>query len=91
MKWRHLGHLQLFSRVVAVMAEMEVSLQDDILRQAPGFVLYHTRKNVFLPPSRKEEMNRKEKKGEEMRRKEEKGVPDRGNTKQPVGETILRK
>jgi hypothetical protein len=24
-KWRHLGHLQLFSRVVAVMAEMEVS------------------------------------------------------------------
>ena len=28
MKWRHLGHLQLFSRVVAVIAEMEVSLQE---------------------------------------------------------------
>ena len=80
------------------MAEMEVSLQEEILWQAPGFVLYHTRNNVFLPPSRKEEMNRNEKKGEdkekkeeEMRRKEEKGVPGRGNTKQPVGETILRK
>ena len=30
MKWRHLGHLQLFSRVVAVMAEMEVSPQEDM-------------------------------------------------------------
>ena len=28
MKWRHLGHLQLFSRVVAVMAAMEVSPQE---------------------------------------------------------------
>ena len=30
MKWRHLGHLQLFSRVVAVMAEMEVSPQEEM-------------------------------------------------------------
>ena len=30
MKWRHLGHLQFFSRVVAVMAEMEVSPQEDM-------------------------------------------------------------
>ena len=30
MKWRHLGHLQLLSRAVAVMAEMEVSLQEEI-------------------------------------------------------------
>ena len=28
-KWPHLGHLQLFSRVVAVMVEMEVSPQDE--------------------------------------------------------------
>ena len=30
MKWRHLGHLQLSSRVVAIMAEMEVSPQEDM-------------------------------------------------------------
>ena len=30
MKWCHLGHLQLFSRVVAVMAEMEVSLLEEM-------------------------------------------------------------
>ena len=30
MKWRHLGHLQLFSRVVAVIAEMEVSSQEEM-------------------------------------------------------------
>ena len=30
MKWRHLGHLQLFSRVVAVVAEMEVSPQEEM-------------------------------------------------------------
>ena len=30
MKWRHLGHLQLFSRDVAVMAEMEVSPQEEM-------------------------------------------------------------
>ena len=30
MKWRHLGHLQLFSRVVAVMAEMEVTPQKEM-------------------------------------------------------------
>ena len=30
MKWRHLGHLQLFSRVVAVMAEKEVSPQEEM-------------------------------------------------------------
>ena len=30
MKWRHLGHLKLFSRVVAVMAEMEVSPQEEM-------------------------------------------------------------
>ena len=32
MKWRHflLGHLQLFSRVVAVMAVMEVSPQEEM-------------------------------------------------------------
>ena len=30
MKWRHLGHLQLFSRVEAVMVEMEVSSQEDM-------------------------------------------------------------
>ena len=30
MKWRHLGHLQIFSRVVAVTAEMEVSPQEEM-------------------------------------------------------------
>ena len=30
MKWRHLCHLQLLSRAVAVMAEMEVSPQEDM-------------------------------------------------------------
>ena len=30
MKWRHLGHLQLFVGVVAVMAEMEVSSQEEM-------------------------------------------------------------
>ena len=30
MKWRHLGHLKLFSRVVAVMAEMEVSPPEEM-------------------------------------------------------------
>jgi hypothetical protein len=30
MKWRHSGHLQFFSGVVAVMAEMEVSPQEEI-------------------------------------------------------------
>ena len=30
MKWRYLGHLQLLSRTVAVMAEMEVSPQEDM-------------------------------------------------------------
>ena len=30
MKWRHLGHLQLFSRVIAVMAEMGVSPQEEM-------------------------------------------------------------
>ena len=30
MKWRHLGHLRLSSRVVAVMAEMEVSPQEEV-------------------------------------------------------------
>ena len=31
MKWRHLGHyLQLFSKVVAVMAEMKVSPQEEM-------------------------------------------------------------
>ena len=30
MKWRHLDHLQLFSRVVAVMAEMEISPQEEM-------------------------------------------------------------
>ena len=30
MKWRHLGHLQLFSRVVAVMAEMRVDPQEEM-------------------------------------------------------------
>ena len=29
-KWHHLGHLQLFSRVVAVMAEMDVSPQEEM-------------------------------------------------------------
>ena len=29
-KWRHLGHLQLLSGAVAVMAEMEVSLQEEM-------------------------------------------------------------
>ena len=29
MKWRHLGHLQLLSRAVAAMAEMEVSPQEE--------------------------------------------------------------
>ena len=49
-------------------------------------------KNVFITTFQK---RRKEKKGEERRKegekRKEKGVPDRGNTKQPVGETILRK
>ena len=30
MKWHHLGHLQLFSRVVAVMAEIEVIPQEEM-------------------------------------------------------------
>ena len=30
MKWRHLGHLQLSSRAVAVIAEIEVSSQEEI-------------------------------------------------------------
>ena len=30
MKWRSLGHLQLLSRAVAVMTEMEVSPQEEI-------------------------------------------------------------
>ena len=30
MKWRHLGHLQLFSRVVAVMAEMQVDPHEEV-------------------------------------------------------------
>ena len=30
MKWRYLGHLQLLSRAVAAMAEMEVSLQEEV-------------------------------------------------------------
>ena len=30
MKWRHLGHLQLLSRAVAVMVEMEVSPQEEM-------------------------------------------------------------
>ena len=30
MKWRHLGHLQLLSRAVAVVAEMEVSPQEEM-------------------------------------------------------------
>ena len=29
MKWRHLGHFQLLSRAVAVIAEMEVSPQEE--------------------------------------------------------------
>ena len=31
MKWRHSGHLQLFSRVVAVMTDMEVSPQEEMV------------------------------------------------------------
>ena len=30
MKWRHLGRLQLFSRVVGVLAEIEVSPQEEM-------------------------------------------------------------
>ena len=30
MKWSYLGYLQLFSRVIAVMAEMEVSSQEEM-------------------------------------------------------------
>ena len=30
MKWRYLGHLQLLSKAVAAMAEMEVSPQEDV-------------------------------------------------------------
>ena len=30
MKWRYLGHLQLLSRAVAEMAEMEVSPQEEM-------------------------------------------------------------
>ena len=29
-KWRHSGHLQLFSRVVVVMAEIEVSPHEEV-------------------------------------------------------------
>ena len=31
MKWRYLGHSQLLSRAVAVMAEMEVSPQEEMV------------------------------------------------------------
>ena len=33
MKWRYLGHLQLLSRAVAVMVEMEVSPQGEMANQ----------------------------------------------------------
>ena len=32
MKWRYLGYLQLLSKAVAAMAEMEVSPQEDIAK-----------------------------------------------------------
>ena len=31
MKWRYLGHLKLLSRAVAVMAEIEVSAQEEMV------------------------------------------------------------
>ena len=45
---------------------------------SPGFVLYHPRKSVFITIF-------------EKREREKKGVPERGNTKQPFDETILKK
>ena len=47
-------------------------------------VVSHTKERTYhhLP---------EKKKGKQRRTKEKKGVPDGGNTKQPVGETILRK
>ena len=60
-------------------------------------VVSHTKERIYyhLPEKKKEERKTKEK-GEEKRkekgeRRKEKEVPDRGNTKQPFGETILRK
>ena len=49
----------------------------------------HERTYLFLPEKKKGEERKQERKEKGERRKE-KGVPERGNTKQPFGETILR-
>ena len=67
-------------------------------------VVSHTKERIYyhLPEKNKGEQRKtkenkgeqrktKENKGKQRRTKENKGVPDRGNTKQPFGETILRK
>ena len=39
MKWRHLGHLQLLSRAVAVTTEMEVSPQE-VMANPQGMIVF---------------------------------------------------
>ena len=39
MKWRYLGHLQLLSKAVAAMAEMEVSPQEEMAKP-PGMKVF---------------------------------------------------
>ena len=39
MKWRYLGHLQLFSNAVAAMAEMEVSPQEEMAKGMKVFAV----------------------------------------------------
>ena len=52
-------------------------------------VVSHTKERIYyhLPEKKKGEERKTREKGE---RRKEKGVPDRGNTKQPFVETILR-
>ena len=40
MKWRHLDHLQLLSRAVAVMPEMEVSPREEMAKKPQGIKVF---------------------------------------------------
>ena len=59
-------------------------------------VVSHTKERIYyhLPEKKKGEERKTREKGERRKekgeRRKEKGVPDRGNTKQPFVETILR-
>ena len=71
---------------IAVAATMQLFVCTLFDKPPASCCITHER-TYLLSPSRKEERRRKENKGE---RRKEKGVPDRGNTKQPFVETILR-